>query len=195
MHAMPTGRRHRRFSACFAVRLAALPLAAALLLSGCADDPAGTHPHYTAAQIADFCLARLKQHDGPASLDALQPRQWGDYVSCRVAMTVLTRYAPPADASNPEAIVSVSFLRSGTVESADVTETTGETAWHTEVVQALHDIEPLPPLPASARIHRIRLSVRYPRQTRSPTVPALQDESHWSLHECVTVGGVAKSCN
>lgn len=193
MHTSPTGHHHRRCSARAAARFAALPLLAALLLAGCADDPLRAHPLFTPAQIAQRCLTWLQNRDGPVSLDALAPKQWGDYVSCRVATTVLTRYIPPAVSSDPEAIISVRFLPSGAVESASVIGSTGEPAWNTEVELALHESEPLPPLPASARVQWMKLPIRGARQASA--TPALQRESRWSLHDCVVLGAGAKSCS
>lgn len=193
MPSTPTGRRHRRVSARAAACFATLPLLAALLLGGCTDSPLRAHPLFTPEQIAERCLTWLQHRDGLVSLDALSPKQWGDYVTCRVATTVLTRYVAPAIASDPEAIVSVSFLPSGAVESATVIGSTGEPAWNTEVELALRESEPLPPMPAYARVRRMRLPIRYTRQ--SNPAPALQGESHWSLHDCVVLRAGAKSCS
>lgn len=193
MHPTPARRRPRRFSLHAATHFTVLPLLATLLLSGCTDTPLRAHPLFTPEQIAERCLAWLHNRDGLVSLDALQPKQWGDYVTCRIATTVLTRYIPPAIGSDPEAIVSVSFLPTGAVESAGVIGSSGEPAWNTEVELALHESEPLPPMPVAARVRRMRLPIRYTRQANP--VPALQGESHWSVHDCVALGAGAKSCS
>ena len=152
------------------------------MLAACANDEPSVPD---SATIVRLCRAALGQPE-PDSFDQLSRPQWSRYTGCLIGHNL--QIAAKDRAGYPESIVSVRFAPDGSFASAQLLHSTGDPVWDTLAGQAIAAASPLPHAPTGTPVTSIYL--RFASRPRM----GLSTETHWSEHECTTVGN-AKSCN
>jgi TonB family protein len=188
--------------------LTAVPAALALTLGACASEEASsTGPHHwlTPEQVTQRCLAYVATPGFTAPTETtLSAPQWRRYVACKIESNLHARSSKLT--GDPVAVVTIRVAPDGAITSVTLASTSGSDEWDEAAHRAIDAALPLPAVPSS--LHVSRVDMRFRPAKIDPIalkegVPAidgtnagsgLTGESHWSVHQCNTVGA-ATACN
>jgi TonB family protein len=189
-------------------RLPLIALPVALALSACAADDASTagpHVRPSPQEVMNRCLAYVATPGfAPPTEATLSARQWQRYVSCKLGGNMFAN--PKKVPSDTEAVVSIRLAPDGSVTSAKLLRSSGNDTYDEAVRDAIDAASPLPAAPPSLHVARVDMRFHPVRvnpvalQTGTPAIGGtnagvgIEDESHWRVQHCTTVGGVS-ACN